>query len=61
MAPHRGDPRAEAEGSGRQEARADKGEGPTEARRTATTPRPLRGEDEDEVVEIAQVSRNALR
>jgi len=31
-----------------------------EARRIAITPRPFRGEDEDEVVEIAEVSRNVL-
>jgi len=53
MAPHRGDPGAEAEDSGRREARADKREGPTQARKVATTPLPLRGEDEGEVVEIA--------
>jgi len=46
-------PGAKAEDSGRREARADKWEGPTQAKKAATTPRPLRGEDEGEVVEIA--------
>jgi len=46
-APHRGDLGAKAEDSGRREARVDKWEGLTEAMKAATTPRPLRGEDED--------------
>jgi len=59
-APRRGNLGVKAEDSSRQEARADKWEGLMEARRIAITPRPFRGEDEDEVVEIAEVSRNVL-
>ena len=60
MAPHRGDPGAEAEDSGRREARADKWDGPTEARIAATTSRTLSGEDEGEAEEISQSNIDVL-